>query len=72
MLTPTCKCGQIMVFSEGQTKSLCPTKNCGMKWERRPEGYWAEGNLTTLFTPILTSKSSRKRKRKRRKAGTKC
>ena len=66
-LTPTCKCGQAMIFKKGVTKSRCPTKGCGMKWERGPEGYWATGNITTLFTPILTrNKACSVRPRKER------
>ena len=60
MLTPKCKCGREMYFFKDKTKAKCPTKNCGMTWERGPEGFWATGNLTTLFTPIFTSAQKRK------------
>ena len=53
MLIPTCKCGQAIVFPKGKIKVHCPTKDCGMRWERGSEGYWAIGVLTTIFTPIL-------------------
>jgi len=53
-LTPTCKCGQVISFSKGVSKRKCSTRNCGMSWERGPEGYWAIGNITILFTPIIT------------------
>jgi len=53
MLVPTCKCGQAIRFGVGQTKSRCNVPGCGMRWERGPEGYWAIGLNTVLFTPYL-------------------
>lgn len=85
-LTPTCKCGQPMTFKKGVIKTKCTNRQCGMTWERRPDGFWAIGNLTTLFTPIFSkekvcsvrSRKDRysnypKAKRKNgRKAGSRC
>jgi len=58
MLTPTCKCGQEMHFPKRKNNSMCTTKDCGMRWERRPEGFWAVGLFTLSFTPILTSEKA--------------
>lgn len=58
MLSAQCKCGQIMSFKPGRNKSHCPAEGCGMKWERGPEGFWAIGNITTTFTPILAKEKA--------------
>lgn len=86
-LQPRCKCGQVMKFDLGQTKSRCQTRGCGMRWELRPEGYWAIGLFTISLTPIFTDEKvcsvrprkdrysnypKSSRKRKGRKAGSRC
>ncbi|HBV87008.1 MAG TPA: hypothetical protein DEF42_10240 [Desulfosporosinus sp.] len=55
-LIPLCKCGQPMVFPEGKTKARCTVNGCGMRWELGPEGYWAKGLFTIVFTPIFTER----------------
>jgi len=59
-LTPTCKCGIAITFPEGKTKAKCPINGCGLRWELRPEGYWAIGLFTISFTPIFTAQNKKK------------
>ena len=53
VLTPTCLCGQAMLFKPGEIKTFCKTPGCGVTHKRGPEGYWAEGWSRTAFTPIF-------------------
>jgi len=83
-LTPTCKCGAKIEIPKGKTKSRCRAEGCGMRWERKSDGYWATGLLTISFTPIFARldkpKSDhygkymewRNRSKRRGKAGSRC
>ena len=53
MLTPTCICGCSMTFPEFKDTSHCKTEGCGVRWERRPEGYWVTGLRGMIFTVLL-------------------
>ena len=82
VLTPTCLCGQAMVFKPGEIKTFCKTPGCGVVQKHGPEGYWAEGGTRLAFTPIFTKpiklnhyerymawRNMEPRSKRRRKAG---